>query len=208
MTYEAPQWLMWVLIVIGFAIAITLTYHELRTQKLNVDQQVDKLLNAKPSISVSLETNYGNLRVVNNGNIADFRATAQQIEKGQPIGEDWFIKWENSLEIDQKIYKGESYILEVASCEWETRFILDSPQRVPFIRFPRGNRREDMETGQQIFVYHRDLSSRYKSIQVEVSIFSTPAMRSPFKRRYLLKLIPDDDTVSIEEAPAEIKNEL
>lgn len=208
-TYEAPQWLMWVLVAIGFAIAITLTYHELRTQKVNVDRQVENLIDARPSISVSCETCYGNLHVVNNGNIANFRAKAKQIEEEQPIGEDWFIKWGNSLEIDQTIYKGESHILEVASCEWKTRYTQDgSPIREPFIRFPRGNRQEDMETGQQIFVYDRDLSPRYKSIQIEVSIFSTPAMRSPFKQRYLLKLIPDDDTVSIEEVSAEIGNEL
>jgi len=205
-TIEPPQYLVWVLIAIGFVIASILTYHELRTQKVNLDEQVKNLIDVRPSISVSCETNYGNLRVVNNGNKADFRAKAQLIEGKQPVGEAWFIKWKSSLEIDQTIYKGESHILEVASCEW--RIATADIRAKPFIRFLKGNREVDVETGQQICIYDRDLSPKYQSVQIEVRIFSAPAMYSPFKQRYLLKLVPDNDTVSIEEIPIEASNEL
>lgn len=45
MIFEPPQWLMWMLVAIGFAIAITLTYHELRVHRDKLQGEV----NAKES---------------------------------------------------------------------------------------------------------------------------------------------------------------
>lgn len=42
-TYPAPAWLFWVLLSVGFAIAIALTYHELRTQHVRLQKQDSNL---------------------------------------------------------------------------------------------------------------------------------------------------------------------
>lgn len=39
--YEPPQWLFWVLLSVGLAIAIILAYHEVRMQKVNLERQLD-----------------------------------------------------------------------------------------------------------------------------------------------------------------------
>jgi cytochrome c-type biogenesis protein CcmH/NrfG len=41
MTYDPPQWLFWVLLAIGLFFAVAMTYNELRTQKRNLEKQVD-----------------------------------------------------------------------------------------------------------------------------------------------------------------------
>src|SRR4030043_140158 len=37
-SYEVPQWAIWTLFSLGWAIAITLTYHDLRMQKINLEK--------------------------------------------------------------------------------------------------------------------------------------------------------------------------
>ena len=199
-TYESPQYLVWVLVAIGFAIASIATYHELRTQKL----KAESLLNAKPAITVLPEAD-GCLRVENNGGEGRFRAKAQMLWEGHPEESQWFIKWGNSLEIEQIIHKGDNAILEVASYESEIVYTNDRPRRIrPFISIPSGRRVVSREGTQEIQIFDRNLSPKDKSIRIEVRIFSTPEMFSPFKQRYLIKLTPDDDTVSIEEVLNEL----
>ncbi len=45
--YSAPQWLVWVLLVIGFLIAGGLTYHELRAQKCTLEKRLDATMQKK-----------------------------------------------------------------------------------------------------------------------------------------------------------------
>ena len=41
MTFEPPQWLFWLLLSIGLAIAVILAYHEIRMQKVLLEKQLD-----------------------------------------------------------------------------------------------------------------------------------------------------------------------
>ncbi len=154
---------------------------------------------AENKIIVSCETYYGNLRIANNVNTADFRAKAQRIEEGEPVWQDWFIKWKDSLEIDTKIFKGDYCTLEVASCESMYGMKNGVQSRRPYIRFYKVPQLVfDEDTGERI-IEHNDLLPRITSVEVEITIFSQPDLGSPFKKRYLVKLLPDEDTVSIEE---------
>jgi len=198
---ETSVWLGWVLLFIGYSIASFLTYRELRKDKMISDNRVKKLIDAKPSISVFCETYYGNLSIVNDGNMADFRAKAQRIEEGEPIGDEWFVKWKDSLKIDQTIYKGDSHTLEVASCEWIYGMKEGIQAKIPFFRFYKVPQSAiDVDTG-KLIIQHHDLSKRFTVVEIEIRIFSQPNLHSPFRRRYLIKLIKDEDTVSIEEIP-------
>ncbi len=42
MTYEPPQWLFWLLLAFGLAVAIILAYHEVRMQKVRLERQLDE----------------------------------------------------------------------------------------------------------------------------------------------------------------------
>lgn len=169
---------------------------------LSAEKRIRELIESKPSISVSYKTNYdGNLSIVNDGNTANFRAKAQQIKEGEPIGDEWFIKWKDSLVIDQTIYKGDSHTLEVASCEWI--YVMEEGNQVgkPFFRFYKVPQSAiDIDTGERI-IQHHNLPRRDTLVEIAIRIFSQPDLHLPFERRYLVKLIGDEDTVFIEEIP-------
>jgi hypothetical protein len=42
MIYEPPQWLFWLLLILGFALATILAYHEVRMQKVRLERQLDE----------------------------------------------------------------------------------------------------------------------------------------------------------------------
>ena len=48
MTYETPQWLVWVLIALGFIIAATLEYHNLRKNNILLEQEPKTAIRLQP----------------------------------------------------------------------------------------------------------------------------------------------------------------
>ena len=46
--YEAPSWLVWVLVSIGILIAVTLTYHDLRKDNLKLQTEPKTVIQPQP----------------------------------------------------------------------------------------------------------------------------------------------------------------
>ena len=190
----------WIFIVIPVVWAGILTYHELRKAKVDAEHKIKDILDTKPSITVDCETERGYLQVCNNGEKAVFTAKAQRIDDdGEPMGDDWLIKWKGSGQIEQTIYKGDTQILEVASCEWLTKFgRYGFSSREPFIRF---HSKESMtyKLDPRITLRENDLPPKVNKVKIEVKIFSSPSLLEPFQKIYSIKLVKEEDTVYIEE---------
>ena len=112
---------------------------------LSAEKRIRELIESKPNINVTCE-NCGNLRVYNNGGVAEFRVKAQVIEDNNFEGDDWFIPWIGSNELDQKIYRGDNCILSVARCEWKI-VIKGENERIkkPYIQFCTVKQKDNTE---------------------------------------------------------------